>query len=341
MVCDNRICALGRYAMSVKKFFSMMSACLVLAVAVAAPALARDSIRLGTANCGVFPALPIIAEQNGYFEAVGLDVELHEYGVLTDGLTDMVSGKIDITMSTDITSVIHIVNGGPYTVFANLAYSGRSQGVLARKDKGVEAPSDLKGKRIGVIKGTGAHFYLDMFLMHHGISDDVEVVFLPYKEVIPKFVSGEIDAYCLWTDMIVRGRQQFEGETVLFKEENIVIKTVHLGASKKYIDENPQIIEKLLRAMLMADEYMKKNYVGAAELVAAARNKPVDFISKEWEEWDFDVSLYQSLLLGFESVAEWAVRQGMTESKDVPAFMERFHVAQLKTLEPESVTIID
>jgi len=327
--------------MKVRRIIVWAWAMLALASVMAAPAFAQDSIRLGTANCGVFPALPIIAEQNGYFDAVELDVELHEYGVLTDALNDMTTGKIDATMSTDITSVIHIINGGGYTVFANLAYSGRSQGVLARKDRGIEAPKDLAGKRIGVIKGTGAHFYLDMFLMHHGLSDKVEVVFLPYKDVIPSFQRGDIDAYCLWTDMIVKGREAFDGETVFFKEENIVIKTVHLGAEETYIENNPRVIEKLLRALMMADDFMKKDYPKAVEIVAASREKPVDFISKEWEEWDFDVSLYQSLLLGFESVAEWAVRNGMTETADVPAFMERFHVAMLKNLEPESVTIID
>jgi NitT/TauT family transport system substrate-binding protein len=308
---------------------------------LAAPATARDVIRLATSKCGVFPALPVIAAEKGYFEENDLAVERYESADFDKALEDLEQGEYDVAMSTDLPTVIHIVDGGSYTVFANLAYTGRSQGILAGKDQGVEEPADLAGKTIGVMKGTGPHFFLQMYLLRNDLLDKVEIVYLSYPEIIPAFIAGKVDAYCMWPDMIFKGRERYDGETVFFTEENLVIKTAHIGSSKKYVRENPDVLENFLRAMIQADRFMKEHREEALKIVAADRGRPVEKIDREWKEWNFNISLYQSLILGFESMAEWAVEQGLTESESMPEFLDHVHVKTLKRIEPERVTIIE
>ena len=47
--------------------------------------------------------------------------------------------------------------------------SNRDLAIVARNDRGIASPGDLKGKKMGVTLGTNADFFADAFLLAEGI----------------------------------------------------------------------------------------------------------------------------------------------------------------------------
>ena len=68
--------------------------------------------------------------------------------------------------------------------------------VLVRSDSPFQSIEDLKGRRVGVIRpGTSGEFSTRILLSAHGMSyDDVQPIFEPTDNLVPRLGSGELDA---------------------------------------------------------------------------------------------------------------------------------------------------
>ena len=71
--------------------------------------------------------------------------------------------------------------------------------IIARKDRGIGSVPDLKGKKIGVARGTSGDFFLGRFLELQGMSiRDVTVIDLPPAQVADPLLNGTVDAVSTW-----------------------------------------------------------------------------------------------------------------------------------------------
>ncbi len=71
----------------------------------------------------------------------------------------------------------------------------QGEGLMARPGSGIEKLADVKGKKVGTIKGTSAHFSLFSALKKANLTpDDVKVIFLDGATLVPAFSAGDIDA---------------------------------------------------------------------------------------------------------------------------------------------------
>jgi len=68
--------------------------------------------------------------------------------------------------------------------------------VLVRRDSRFRSIEDLKGQRVGIIRpGTSGEFSTRIMLSAHGIGyEDVQPIFEPTDDLLPKLGAGEIDA---------------------------------------------------------------------------------------------------------------------------------------------------
>jgi ABC-type nitrate/sulfonate/bicarbonate transport system substrate-binding protein len=71
----------------------------------------------------------------------------------------------------------------------------QGEGLMARPGAGIEKLADVKGKKIGTIKGTSAHFSFFSALKKAKLApDDVKTIFLDGTTLVPAFTAGDIDA---------------------------------------------------------------------------------------------------------------------------------------------------
>ncbi|WP_019012378.1 aliphatic sulfonate ABC transporter substrate-binding protein [Deinococcus aquatilis] len=86
--------------------------------------------------------------------------------------------------------------------------SDTTEAVLVPKGSALQQVSDLKGKRIGVARGSSAHAFLYTVLKSAGLTfKDVTVVPLLPPDARPAFESGSIDAWAVWDPFLTTAVQ--------------------------------------------------------------------------------------------------------------------------------------
>ncbi len=76
-----------------------------------------------------------------------------------------------------------------------------------------------------------------------------------------------------------------------------------------FANNNPEVLEKFLRAIDKANIFIINNKQESQEIVAERLNLDNDVVALQWDEFTFKLSLDQSLLINIESEARWAINQ--------------------------------
>jgi len=144
-------------------------------------------------------ALFLVAEDRGFFTGNGLNLTLYRSSSGAAALDDMLNGKGDLAVSVSEFPLVGKAFQG--TTARALASMDRAEYIyiVARKDRGILNPRDLRGKRIGTATGSIAEFYLGRFLAFQGMGmQDVSYVGVKTPaETSDAVVNGSLDAAVL------------------------------------------------------------------------------------------------------------------------------------------------
>ena len=122
-----------------------------------------------------------IAWDQQFFAGNGLDISLRKYDTGAGSLSGMLNGESDITVGLSEFPVVRMAFQKERMAILGNANKGEFIFLVGRKDSGIEIPSDLKGKRVGVTKGTISEFFLGRFLELNGLKIHTRVLFHPVR----------------------------------------------------------------------------------------------------------------------------------------------------------------
>lgn len=150
-------------------------------------------------------ALIYVAQDQGFFAKNGLNVTIHEdYPTGLGPVRDMVSGKLDVSVSAEYPVIAPIFNGENISIIGAID-KYENEEIIGRKDREILNISDLRGKRIGFPKGTILEFFLGRFLELHGISrQDVTLVDVNASQSADDIVNGDVDAIMYFQPYVYR-----------------------------------------------------------------------------------------------------------------------------------------
>ena len=107
-----------------------------------------------------------------------------------------------------------------------------------------------------------------------------------------------------------------------------------------FLKGHSKAIEKLVRAMLKAEQFNRAQPEEALNLVAAWLKIDVDALRPTWKQFDFRVNLLQSHLITLEDEARWAMARGYAAKGPVPNFLPHLYLDALLAVQPERVTVL-
>lgn len=106
---------------------------------------------------------------------------------------------IDVGGMSEIPPVFAAASGARIKIVAISKDDVNWQVVLVPKDSAVKSITDLKGKRVGYVRATTAHYYLAKMLAAAGLSfNDIEAVALLPVEGQSAFKRGSLDAWAIY-----------------------------------------------------------------------------------------------------------------------------------------------
>ncbi len=281
-----------------------------------------------------------IAYHNKYFEEEGLDVELRINPDGKTSLEQLFEGRADIIAVTGTPVVYADFNRNDFYIIGDIKHSN-IHFCLARKDKGINTIADLKGKKIGVMKGTSADFFMDLFFAYNHITrSEVKIVEMNAPTMVKSIENGHIDAMFCWQPWVLKAKKALGSNGLILPNEHIHIGSWVIIAMKQFADQHPEIMEKFVKAIVKAETFIKNNPEKSIEIHAKVSGVNQDIAAALFDNIGQGISLDQGLLDILEDQARWAIRYGYTDQKKVPNYLDLIYFKALECVKPEAVTII-
>ena len=108
----------------------------------------------------------------------------------------------------------------------------------------------------------------------------------------------------------------------------------------EFLKGHADAIEKLVRALLKAEQFMRSHPEETLNLAAAWLKIDVDALRPTWKQFDFRINLPQSHLITLEDEARWAMARGYAAKGPVPNFLPHLYLDALLAVQPERVTVL-
>jgi NitT/TauT family transport system substrate-binding protein len=300
----------------------------------------REEIRVAYPT-SILSVLFHVALDNGFFHEEGLVVtpQPHEFGRIA--LNSMLEGKADLAITAD-TPVMHAVTGGREITTIGVAMtSRRGSAIIARKDRGIVVPADLKGKTVGVARGTAGEYFLDSFLSTRGMdTDQLNILDMRPGEMLEGLLAGRADAVSIWDPLLIQLKRELGVNGIVFYDEAIYRYITCIAARPEFVRTRPEDVRKLLTALIRAENFIKDNPEASRRLAADFLKLDREVLEEIWASYDFRVVLDQSLIVSLEDQTRWAQQKGLTSRGEMPHYLDFIYFDGLLTVKPEAVRII-
>ena len=204
------------------------------------------------------PAAPfVVAIDKGYFKAEGLDVTIDTAGGSLEPINRVASGTYDMGFG-DINSLIKFRDANPGTpikaVF--MVYNKPPFSIVGRKSRGVAAPKDLEGKKLGAPPPDGAYAQWPIFTQANGIdASKVTIVSVGFPVREPMLQSGQVDAitgfsFSMHFNLLQKGLKPEDIKTMLMADHGLVLYGNAIMVNPDYAKANPKVVAGFVRATI-------------------------------------------------------------------------------------------
>jgi NitT/TauT family transport system substrate-binding protein len=234
---------------------------------------AADKVRIGVSNYNISNLTVGVARTRDFFKQEGIEAEIIR---MNPNIATMALVSGDVDYSTLIGSVIGAnLKGAKLKMI--LCSQDRTPLAIVGKSE-LKSVKDLKGKTIGVGSyGSTPDTIARMVVKHFGIDPETEIKLLALGTDAARLSAlreGVVDA------IIVAPPVDFEGKklgfTVLSRAGEIFRFPYNgLGTSLKKLSERPDEVRRVLRALVKANGFIRRNREGSVQvLVNWAKTKP-------------------------------------------------------------------
>ena len=287
-------------------------------------------------------ALVPLAKQRGYYAAEGLDVEVRSLPSGHHTMEAMFAGQCPLA-TTGETPVAHAsLSRNDFRIIATIAKSNNMESLIVRSDRGIFTPADLRGHRIATPQLTVIPYFLDIFLIANGLApDDVIKVYLPAEDVASAFRRGDVDAAAHWKLTVLPLAAEFGPRVKTFEAPGLYVNHVMLVGSRDLVRRNPDVIRRVLRALLRAERFAREQPAAAKALVAQSYGIAPSEVDVVWPLHNFHVAIGQTLPFVLENAARWEIgRLPPAQRPALPNYLDFIDLDAMLAVQPAAVTII-
>ena len=293
----------------------------------------------------LLPASVWVAENKGYFKEEGLDLTIREFDSGRTALATMLNeGNLDMVTVAQTPVMFNSFDRDDYVIIATMVYSINDVKILARQDRGIKNPSDLKGKTVGITKGSTGHFFLGLFLIHSGLQlSEIETIDIEASELPQALVDGRVDAISTWEPHIWNAKKLLDENAVRLQPRGgakIFREDFYFVPNRNFMENNPETLKRFLKAIEKGEEFIQKNKEEAINIVSQRLKLDKELVVSIWDDFEFQLILDQAIIITLEDEARWAIDNNLTDATEVPNYLDYIYFDALEEIKPNAVTII-
>ena len=297
-------------------------------------ALAQTAMTIAT---GVDPAFSqfYVAKEAGLFTKNGLDVTVNTGSSGSAMVPYLVNNQINAAYGSDLAGVINHNVDPNIVAVADGALLVKWESVVGRN---IADLAGLKGKKIGVTKGTGAEIFWQAVEKKYGLNQaDYTVLDIEAPEMVAALERGDIDAFAVWEPWPTRAVMSVKGAKILADAEGLIQNRNFIYMNRGWIEKNRDASERFIRALCEANDLINNDRPAAAKMVAKFLNMPLALATELMPKLEFDMYLNEGSLSAIKASESLLLQRGkMKAPLDMGGYV---YDGLLKAVRPGTVTI--
>lgn len=238
-------------------FVGVLLATTTFALAASAP----NKIVISYAALSEREGALMVARDQGFFRKQGLDVELVYMPSAPVALASMAHGDSQVNTGSASGAILGAMAGGLDLVFVAGLINKLSGVIIAAP--AINSPADLRGKTIGVTSIGGGNWVFTMLALEHWKldlkRDNITIRVIGNDAVRAQAITnGTIDATQLSAYSLVAPLKR-QGARVLadLPDLGVPYQGVTVFTRRSYLNQNPELMEKLLTAVVEAIAFIQ------------------------------------------------------------------------------------
>ncbi|MDX3929122.1 MAG: aliphatic sulfonate ABC transporter substrate-binding protein [Shinella sp.] len=224
--------------------------------------------------------LPVIAQQQKVIETAlepkGVTVSWVEFTAGPPLVEALNVGSVDVGWTGDAPPIFGQASGSAIVYAAALPSNGEGEAIFVKPESSYRSLADLKGKKIGVGKGTSAHNLLVAALEKEGIGyDEITPVYLSPADAAAAFASDKIDAWSVWDPFFAIAETRYQPRVLARSSEVLNVNTYFL-ANRDFAADHPEAITTTISALAEAAQWADRNRDKVAEALHEVTGVPLE-----------------------------------------------------------------
>jgi len=212
-----------------------------------------------------------MAKELGYYDELGIDLEIQEYTYETKIIDKIENRKVDFAVGRS--SIIIDKIKGKDIVALGAIFQSSPLMLMVRKDSGILSVKDLKNKKIMIAKGSNSSASILAMLNANGLSsEDIKVI--PHSFDLSDLINNNVDAMASY----------LSNQPIQMEDKNVFYKIFHpkdygfdfygdiLFTTSAFIKSNPKITKNFYDASIKGWQYAFNNIVKTSELIQEKYN---------------------------------------------------------------------
>jgi len=276
-----------------------------------------------------------VADEKGYFAEEGLNLVVNFPANTNDGISLPAAGKADLGMYYLQDAILTAVGEDVPIVSVGSVVQESLNVVISLKEKGIESPADLAGKKIGYAGTALSEAQIECMLEKAGVSaEECQLIDVGF-DLLTATTTGQVDATI--GNMINHEVPQLEEQGI----EINYFRPVDYGVpmyyelvfltGQKTVENNPEKLQKFLRAAQKGFDFMRENPEEALQILLDNQNEENFPLSETVEQASMDVLLPLMEKEGspfmtqdvsvWQQNADWLHEMGLLEEQADVSFM--------------------
>jgi sulfonate transport system substrate-binding protein len=299
-----------------------------------------------TVNIGIQQSLGplLIAKEKGWFEEefakVGVKVKWTVFQSGPPHFEAIAANRLDFGAVGNSPVIAGQSADIPFKEIALSQDGLKANAIIVPKDSKIQSLKELKGKKVGVAKGSSGFALLYSAIDKAGLTpEDVEIIQLQPDEALPAFESGAIDAWSIWEPFVSLqvltkdARILEDGESLNVYSPGFVI-----GRSA-FTEEHPDLTVLFLKVYEKARLFEKENQEETIELYANSRKIDKEVVRRVLDNTEaLNAPITKEIIESQQATADFQYElKAISKKIDTSKVVDNTYIEQaLKEIQKES-----
>jgi len=216
------------------------------------------TVRLGIAGISGTNSHPYVSKQLGLFQKHNIDLEMIAFQGGSQLIQAMLAGDLPLSLSEGVTVLASNIKGVNLVFIAGIVNTFPFT-ILAKAE--IRTPAELRGKKIAISRfGSSSDVAVRAAVERYDLKPDKDVIILQVGGQAERFAAlraGVVDAAIVSPPFNLVGRRLGFNDIIDMSEQGVAYAHQQIVARKDFIERQPDLVLRFLRATVEGLGYWK------------------------------------------------------------------------------------